>query len=251
METVAYPGARRPDRSRRVDAFGLSLAVYEWGAEDAPPLLLAHGGFDFAGTFDGLAPLLADGGWRVVSWDARGCGDSEHAALYAWSADVRDALAVLDTVTDAPIPFVGHSKGGGIMLQLAESCPHRISHLVVIDGLPSPRLDPDVADHQRTRLLAREISGWLDHRRRAATTERKPDTLDGLAARRARDEPAAPDGLVAVSRHHRRARGRRRLAVEDRPGPAPGRVRPMAPELVTGAPTRLEHADARDDGTAA
>jgi pimeloyl-ACP methyl ester carboxylesterase len=167
----------------------LSLAVYEWGAEDAPPLLLAHGGFDFAGTFDGFAPLLADAGWRVVSWDARGCGDSEHAALYAWSADVRDALAVLDTVSVAPIPFIGHSKGGGIMLQLAESNPHRISHLVVIDGLPSPHLDPDVADHQRTRLLAREINGWLDHRRRVSTNQRKPDTLDGLAARRARMNP--------------------------------------------------------------
>jgi pimeloyl-ACP methyl ester carboxylesterase len=155
-------------------------------------LLLAHGGFDFAGTFDVFAPLLADAGWRVVAWDHRGCGDSEHAALYSWSADVRDALAVLDTVADAPIPFIGHSKGGGLMLQLAESCPHRISKLVLIDGLPSPRIHPDIADHERTRLLAREISGWLDHRRRVSTNERKSDTLDGLAARRGRMNPRLP-----------------------------------------------------------
>jgi pimeloyl-ACP methyl ester carboxylesterase len=188
-ETVTYPGARRPDRIRRVDSHGLSIATYEWGAEDAPPLLLAHGGFDFAGTFDVFAPLLADGGWRVVAWDHRGCGDSEHAALYSWSADVRDALAVLDTVADAPIPFIGHSKGGGVMLQLAESSPHRVSKLVLIDGLPSPHAHPDIADHERTRLLARDINGWLDHRRRVATNERKPDTLDGLAARRRRMNP--------------------------------------------------------------
>ena len=57
--------------------------------------LLAHGGFDFAGTLDVFAPMLADGGWRVVSWDQRGHGDSDHAALYSWEADLRDAAAVL------------------------------------------------------------------------------------------------------------------------------------------------------------
>ncbi len=250
-ETVTYPGARRPARSRTVDAFGLALAVYEWGAEDAPPLLLAHGGFDFAGTFDGFAPLLADGGWRVVSWDARGCGDSEHAALYAWSADVRDALAVLDTVADTPIPFVGHSKGGGIMLQLAESCPHRVSHFVVIDGLPSPRLDPDVADHQRTRLLGREISGWLDHRRRAATNERKPDTLDGLAARRARMNPRLPmDWLrYLVSIGGREDADGWRWKID--PALRPGGFGPWRPSWSLERLPGLQRADARHDGASA
>src|SRR5687768_4687762 len=61
---VDFPGARRPERTRRVSSAGLQLAVYEWGDEGDPPLLLAHGGFDFAGTFDVFAPLLAAGGWR-------------------------------------------------------------------------------------------------------------------------------------------------------------------------------------------
>jgi pimeloyl-ACP methyl ester carboxylesterase len=80
----SYPGARRPDRQRTVDAHGLAIAVHEWGDESAPPLLMAHGGFDFAGTFDVFAPILADAGHRVVSWDHRGHGDSQHAALYNW-----------------------------------------------------------------------------------------------------------------------------------------------------------------------
>jgi pimeloyl-ACP methyl ester carboxylesterase len=167
----------------------LSLAVYEWGDEKAPPLLLAHGGFDFAGTFDGFAPLLAEGGWRAVSWDQRGHGDSEHAELYSWEADLRDALLVLDSTSTDPIPFVGHSKGGGFLTGLAATLPHRASHLVVIDGLPSRRPHPDVADHERTRLLAEELAGWLDHRRRAATLDRKPGTIEDLARRRQRMNP--------------------------------------------------------------
>ena len=137
----------------------MQIATYEWGDLDAPPIMFCHGGFDFAATFDLLAPLLADAGWRVVAWDQRGHGDSDHAALYSWDADVRDALAVLDTPRRRAGPVVGHSKGGGLMMQLAEAMPHRVSHLVNLDGLPSKRRPPDVADHERTRLLAQGARG--------------------------------------------------------------------------------------------
>jgi pimeloyl-ACP methyl ester carboxylesterase len=188
-EAVTYPGARRPDRTRRVDAYGISIATYEWGSPDAPPLLLAHGGFDFAGTFDVFAPMLAQGGWRVVSWDHRGHGDSEHAALYGWGADMRDALVVLDSVTREPVPFVGHSKGGSILLELAEAAPHRVNRMVNIDGLPGPRRHPDIADHERTRLLSTELASWLETRRKIVGAQRKPGTLEELAERRGRMNP--------------------------------------------------------------
>lgn len=183
---MGYPGARRPDRRRDVDVHGLRLAVWEWGDEAAPPLLLAHGGFDFAGTMDTFAPLLADAGWRVVCWDQRGHGDSEHAVLYNWDADVRDAFAVLDSTTRRPVPFVGHSKGGSVVMQLADAMPHRCSHLVNLDGLPSRRSWPDVADHERARLMVGEVRGWLDHRANAAGKARRPGTIEDLAARRQR-----------------------------------------------------------------
>jgi pimeloyl-ACP methyl ester carboxylesterase len=186
---VTYPGARRPDRQRTVDSHGLAIAVHEWGPDTGPPILLAHGGFDFAGTFDVFAPMLAEVGFRVVSWDQRGHGDSEHAALYSWEADLRDALAVFDSVTADPVPVVAHSKGGSLMLQLADALPHRVSHLVNLDGLPSRRSFPDISDHQRTKLMAQELSSWLDHRRSLVDAQRKPGTVDELAARRARMNP--------------------------------------------------------------
>ncbi|MDP1819567.1 MAG: alpha/beta hydrolase [Acidimicrobiales bacterium] len=185
----SFPGARAPDRQRFVDSNGLGIAVHEWGDEGAPPLFLAHGGMDFARTFDVFAPILADAGWRVVSWDHRGHGDSEHAPLYSWEADLRDAVQVLDSVTPAAAPIVGHSKGGSLMLQLADALPHRVSHLINVDGLPSRRSFPDVADHQRTKLLAQELTSWLDHRRGLVSAQRKPGTIPELAARRGRLNP--------------------------------------------------------------
>ena len=188
-DAVVFPGAKAPDRHREVIADGVRLAVNEWGAEDAPPLLLLHGGMDFSRTMDVFAPLLAAGGWRVVSWDQRSHGDSEWAALTSWAGDMRDAAAVINSTSTAPTPIVGHSKGGALSLRLAESWPHRFTHIVNIDGLPSKRPAPDVTDHERTRMLAADLSGWLDHRHRGASGQRKPGTLAELAARRAKMNP--------------------------------------------------------------
>jgi len=184
----SFPGARRPDRSRWVSSAGLQLATYEWGPEDGRVILMAHGGFDFAGTFDVFAPMLADAGYRVVSWDARGHGSSEHPVLYSWGGDLRDAAAVLDTVGPDPVIILGHSKGGGVVLDMAHAIPHRLSHLINLDGLPSKRSWPDLADHERTKMLHGELEGWLD-RRRVTGKQRKPGTIAELAARRGRSNP--------------------------------------------------------------
>ncbi|MEZ5382523.1 MAG: alpha/beta hydrolase [Microthrixaceae bacterium] len=184
-EAGAYPGARRPDRRRRVECDGVGISVVEWGEETAPPVLFAHGGFDFAETLNVVAPLLAEGGWRVVSWDQRGHGDSDHADLYSWHADTRDAAAVVMSTTDGPMPWIGHSKGGVLTMQLSEILPHRVSCLINLDGLPSRRFVPDVAE-QRQALMTEAALGWLGHRASLEGKQRRPDTIEGLAERRAR-----------------------------------------------------------------
>jgi len=187
---ASYPGARAPDRTWRIDADGLGLAAYEWGDAGAPPVLCVHGGFDFARTFDVFAPKLADAGWRVVSWDQRGHGDSDRAALYSWDADLRDSLAVFDEISPGrPVPVIGHSKGGGMMIQLADAQPYRFSHIVNLDGIPYQSRIPDVAEHTRTKMIASEIADWLEHRRGTANAERRPGTLEELAARRGKWNP--------------------------------------------------------------
>jgi len=154
MTTVHFPGAEAPARDHHLLIGGVSIAVHEWGDESAPPLFLVHGGFDFGRTYDEFAPRLARAGWRVITWDQRGHGDSEHAALYGWDADIRDAIGVMSHFTSKPAPVVGHSKGGALMIQLADAQPFRFSHLVNLDGLPSKRPMADMAEHERTRMMA-------------------------------------------------------------------------------------------------
>ena len=186
---AAIGDARRPDRIHRLDVGGIHLSISEWGDITAPPILIAHGGFDFAGTFDTFAPRLANGGRRVIAWDQRGHGDSDQAALYTWAADVRDAARVLDYVGAESVPVVGHSKGGGLMTQLAESLPHRINAVINLDGIPNERGLLHRIDRTDITALRAELTGFLDHRRRAGTQQRRPDTLHGLAARRAAMNP--------------------------------------------------------------
>lgn len=189
MTSTQFPGAEAPARDHDVVVSGVRIAVHEWGDESADPLFLVHGGSDFARTYDEFAPRLARAGWRVVAWDQRGHGDSEHAALYGWDADIRDAIGVMARITDKPAPVIGHSKGGALMIQLADAQPFRFSHLVNFDGLPSKRPMSDVSEHERTRMVASDIVGWLDHRRATATAQRRPGTIEELARRRAKMNP--------------------------------------------------------------
>ncbi len=185
----SYPGARPPDRQGQVDVFGVKIATYEWGAPDAPPVLLVHGALDFARTFDVFAPLIADGGYRVVSYDHRGHGDSSPAALYGWVADERDLLCVADAVSKQPMPVIGHSKGGSLLIHAIEALPHRFTRFACIDGMPFRSPHPDTAMHERRYMTPEVISKWLDHRHVSPDSERKPGELQALAARRARLNP--------------------------------------------------------------
>ena len=146
-------------------------------------------------------------------------------------------------MTAGPLPVVGHSKGGSVMVQFAAALPHRVSALVNLDGVPSGRSMPDVPDHERTKLLAGELAGWLDFRRQTATKQRRPDTIDGLAERRGRMNPRLSKEwlryLVSVGARH----DDDGLALDDRPVAAARRLRPLAARVGHVAPAGAERAD--------
>jgi pimeloyl-ACP methyl ester carboxylesterase len=164
----------------------LALTCYEWGPSIAPPILLAHGGGDFGRTFEVLAPLLVAGGYRAVTWDQRGHGDSEAAYFYSWDADARDARAVLASVSDRPMPVLGHSKGGMVLTRLAVACPQLVSCLINIDGFPAPPTFRYGAGDEMIEFRISEMRRWLE-RRRMAGDNRPHASVAQLAARRGRN----------------------------------------------------------------
>ncbi|MEZ5238412.1 MAG: alpha/beta fold hydrolase [Microthrixaceae bacterium] len=92
---------------------GLKLAADIGGPADGPTVVLLHGGGQTRHSWHGTWRVLADAGWRAVSLDLRGHGDSEWdpEGDYSLDAFANDALAVARSM-DRPPVMVGASLGG-------------------------------------------------------------------------------------------------------------------------------------------
>lgn len=138
---------------------GASLNVEVFGADDAPVLIAHHGGGGIGSlaepraTFGPLADLF-----RVIVFDARGCGDSEGLPPYSheqWAADV-DGLrqwAGVDKVVVA-----GGSYGGFIAMEYAVRYPDHVSAMVLRDTAADD-MDPDLM-HEHARNQDRVEINW-------------------------------------------------------------------------------------------
>jgi pimeloyl-ACP methyl ester carboxylesterase len=114
---------------------GLHLAADVWGDDDAWPVLLMHGGGQTRHAWGKTAAVLAEHGWRAVSMDLRGHGDSEWALNgdYSFTAYAADTIAVADQLGRPPV-IVGASLGGVAAIS-AEGGSDRVvsSGLVIVD----------------------------------------------------------------------------------------------------------------------
>jgi pimeloyl-ACP methyl ester carboxylesterase len=114
---------------------GLHLVADVWGDDDAWPVLLMHGGGQTRHAWGNTAAFLAEHGWRAVSLDLRGHGDSEWALNgdYSFTAYSADTIAVADALGRPPV-IVGASLGG-VSAIIAEGGSDRVvsSGLVIVD----------------------------------------------------------------------------------------------------------------------
>lgn len=193
LEAPSYPGAVAPERSRRLESLDVSLQLFEWGDPAATPIVCTHGMFDHARGFDRLAPLLASS-LRVVAVDARGHGDSGWADSYPWDSDVADIVNVLRDL-DRPAFLLGHSKGGGQVLDAAIALPDAVLGVIDLDGFGPP---PEGFDHphrpEAGKSLPERFASWLDFRRGAAESRswRPYDSFEALVERRSQQNPLLP-----------------------------------------------------------
>ena len=123
--------------SRQTVLRGLRFHFTEWGAPDAPPVVLLHGGNQSSHAWDLVSLHLSDR-FHVYALDQRGHGDTEWSRELDYSMDAMaaDVLAfVADQQIVDPIIF-GHSMGGRVTLQavLREAALARA--LVLVDVGP-------------------------------------------------------------------------------------------------------------------
>ena len=128
---------------------GVALAVEEVGAGSAaaPPLVLAHGLTATRRYVVHGSRGLERAGHRVVSYDARGHGDSDPAPernAYDYSDLVTDLAAVLDERKLDRAVLVGASMGAATALAYALAHPERVAALVQVTPahLGLPQTDP-------------------------------------------------------------------------------------------------------------
>ena len=101
-------------------AGGLVLVADERGPSGAPPVLLLHGGGQTRHSWAGTASALADRGWRAITLDFRGHGESQWApdGDYRLISFVGDTDAVVATLDQRPF-LIGASLGGFTSMLLA------------------------------------------------------------------------------------------------------------------------------------
>lgn len=117
---------------------GLQLVADERGDPNDWPVLFLHGGGQTRHAWGSTAEAVARGGWRSVSIDLRGHGESEweKSGDYSFTAYCADCIAVVDQLGRPPV-LVGASLGG-MSAMLAEGTSDRevSSGLVLVDIAP-------------------------------------------------------------------------------------------------------------------
>ena len=190
---AAAPDGPRP--LRLAGHGGIALAADAWGAPDAPPVVLLHGGGQTRHAWGGTAETLAREGWLAIAVDLRGHGESGWApgGDYSVEAFVNDVRAWAGRFRERPV-MVGASLGGvSALLAEGQARDPLCAALVPVD-IPA-RIEREggrriIAFMQERpegfaslEDAADAVAAYLPHRRR-------PRDLSGLA----RNLRQGPDG---------------------------------------------------------
>lgn len=136
MAAVTITAEPAPVASVRAATFqydGFRLAYTEYGSGDRVVVLL-HGLLMTRTLHEPLARTLAGQGFRAVTLDLLGHGDSDRPGE-AWRYSMSDwglqVVALLDELGVARAAIVGTSLGANVALEVADAAPERLTGIVV------------------------------------------------------------------------------------------------------------------------
>jgi non-heme chloroperoxidase len=156
------------DDSRDVDA---GLRVVDGGGEGRPVVLI-HGWPLSMASWSGQVPKLKDAGYRVVTYDRRGFGQSDPGDGYDYDKLAGDLDNILTDLDLSDVTLVGFSMGGGeIARYIATYGEDRLRSVVFAsavppylhrtDDNPDGPLDDDTAAAMR-KGLEEDRDGFFD-----------------------------------------------------------------------------------------
>jgi pimeloyl-ACP methyl ester carboxylesterase len=120
---------------KTTSADGTAIAYDAWGS--GPLVVIVGGAFNDRGAWAELAQALAAQGFRAVSYDRRGRGDSGDARPYAVEREIEDLMAVIDAARERaedPVFLHGISSGAALVLQALAAGVH----VTAASGLEPP-----------------------------------------------------------------------------------------------------------------
>lgn len=168
--------------------FDEALGIFYTDEGDGPPVVFVHGLALGHGLWAEQAPLAEE--FRVVTYDARGCGASRAPATgYDYPDLSRELMGLMDVLGIEQGHLVGHSRGGGVIMETALQNPERVASLFFIDPVLRgfPWSDEFTSTMRRSAQVARERGPraafdevWLDAGIFSWVRQRRPDVFERI-----------------------------------------------------------------------
>jgi pimeloyl-ACP methyl ester carboxylesterase len=166
----------------------LRLHYVDWGNDDAPPLLLVHGGRDHCRNWDWVAEELRDD-YHIIAPDLRGHGDSQWmvGGGYNQIDYVYDIAQLVNQKKMTPVTIIGHSLGGSISLLYSGLFPDTVAKLVSIEGMGPP---PSIIEERLEQPMEERLHLWVeDLRKLSGRIPRRYASLEEAYERMQKENP--------------------------------------------------------------
>ena len=166
---------------------------------EGPPVVLLHGLSATRRNVVQGSRALVKRGYRLISYDARGHGDSARAPSYQYTDLVADLEAVLDDLGLDRVALVGSSMGAATAMAFTLEHPERVPALVQITPAYTGYARTGDADGETWEKLAAALDEGVDEFVNVAQPQGLPERWRDVAreASRQRMERHADLGAVA------------------------------------------------------